>query len=613
MIPTSLDITTLWANLVIEELIRCGVTTFVVSPGSRSTPLVLALGGNPKAEIVTHLDERGAAFFALGHSRATHGPTALICTSGTAVANYLPAVIEASMDDVPLVVLSADRPPELHGTGANQTIEQANLFGEYCRWRFTIPCPDEEIPPEFVLTTIDQAVYRATRTPAGPVHLNLEYREPLAPRLDAPVASGYLSPVQSWLNTDRPFTRYTATKSEIAQDEIVRIADTFARAESGLLVLGRLKQTDAEVAAVTDLIKRLGWPVVTDVGSGFRLGGKWREDHAVQHLPFFDLTLLNPKSGWYPDCVLHLGGPVVSRRVTEFLASLRHGEYISVSDHRYRQDPGHRVARRIECDIPSFARALTLKMTSPARHSSDTPLLKANRAVAETLATNLHKLDALCEPLVPTIIARELPSDHALFLASSMPIRDFDMFAPTGDTQVKVGCNRGASGIDGTVASAVGFARGLGRAVTLVIGDLALLHDLNSLLLLANQTTPAVTVVVINNGGGAIFSLLPVASLSKDVTSAIFNDKPELFEQKIIEKLFLTIHTFRFESAAKMFGLAYHHPATADEFRRMYREAVRGNKSTLIELTFDWRSTRTIRRELQDKIIAGSKQVVDHA
>jgi 2-succinyl-5-enolpyruvyl-6-hydroxy-3-cyclohexene-1-carboxylate synthase len=252
-------------------------------------------------------------------------------------------------------------------------------------------------------------------------------------------------------------------------------------------------------------------------------------------------------------------------------------------------------------------------MTSPARHSSDTPLLQANRAVAETLATNLHKLDALCEPLVPGIIASELPSEHALFLASSMPIRDFDLFAPTGGRSVKVGCNRGASGIDGTVASAVGFARGLGRPGTLVIGDLALLHDLNSLILLANQTTPTVTIVVINNGGGAIFSLLPVASLSKDVTSAILDDKPESFEKEIIEKLFLTTHSFRFESAAGMFGLAYHNPSTALEFRRTYREAVRGNKSTLIELTFDWRETRTIRRDLQEQIIAGLKQVVDHA
>ncbi len=613
MIPTTLDITTLWGNLVIEELIRCGVKTFVVSPGSRSTPLVLALGGNANAKIVTHLDERGAAFFALGHSRATHRPTALICTSGTAVANYLPAVIEASMDDVPLVVLSADRPPELHETGANQTIEQANLFGEYCRWRFTIPCPDEMIPPEFVLTTIDQAVYRAMRTPAGPVHLNFQFREPFIPRLDAPVASGYLLSVQSWANTDRPFTRYTAPEFDIARDEIVRIADTISRAERGLLVLGRLKQTDAELAAIADLVQKLGWPVVTDIGSGFRLGGRWSDDLTSPHLPFFDLTLLNPKSGCDPKCVLHLGGPLVSRRVTEFLQALSKGEYILVNNHPLRQDPGHRVTRRLECDIVSFARALTLKLTSPARNSNHTSLINANRAVAETLATNLLMPNALCEPLVPGIIASELPSGHALFLASSMPIRDFDMFAPTGGTPAKVGCNRGASGIDGTVASAAGFARGLGRPVTLVIGDLALLHDLNSLLLLGNQAAPAVTIVVINNGGGAIFSLLPVASLSKDVTSAIFNDKPESYEQEIVEKLFLTTHAYRFESAAKMFGLQYYHPATADEFRRTYREAVRGNRSTLIELTFDWRSTRKIRRDLQDKIVAGLNQVIDHA
>src|SRR5215212_6824626 len=227
----------LWAYLIVEELLRCGVDFFCVAPGSRSTPLVAALAANEKASTLIHFDERGTAFAALGHARATGRPAAWITTSGTAVANGLPAVVEAATDGVPMVLLTADRPPELRQTGANQTIDQPDIFGDYVRWRFDLPAPDPGIDPAMVLTTVDQAAYRAGRTPQGPVHLNLMFREPF---LSCPEDEDVLSGPSSWIESGGPYTRYAATKPAVDEMEIHGLWETLRPVNRGLVVAGRL-------------------------------------------------------------------------------------------------------------------------------------------------------------------------------------------------------------------------------------------------------------------------------------------------------------------------------------------------------------------------------------
>ena len=211
-----------------EELIRCGVDFFCVAPGSRSTPLVAALAANDRARSLVHFDERGTAFAALGYARATGRPAAWITTSGTAVANGLPAVVEASTDGVPMILLTADRPPELRQTGANQTIDQPDIFGDYVRWRFDLPAPDLAIDPAMVLTTVDQAAYRARRSPHGPVHLNLMFREPFLPEAEDDARGP--SP---WAEGNEPYTRYAATKPAVDESEIQALWQTLAAGETG--------------------------------------------------------------------------------------------------------------------------------------------------------------------------------------------------------------------------------------------------------------------------------------------------------------------------------------------------------------------------------------------
>src|SRR5215210_6586165 len=257
----------LWAYLIVEELLRCGVDFFCVAPGSRSTPLVAALAANEKARTLVHFDERGTAFAALGYARATGRPAAWITTSGTAVANGLPAVVEASTDGVPMILLTADRPPELRQTGANQTIDQPDIFGDYVRWRFDLPAPDPGIDPAMVLTTVDQAAYRASRAPQGPVHLNLMFREPFLLEGDEDALSG----PSSWERSDEPYTRYAATKPAVDGMEIHKLWETLRPVRRGLVVAGRLASRK-QGEAVLRLAEVLGWPLLPDIGSQVRLG-----------------------------------------------------------------------------------------------------------------------------------------------------------------------------------------------------------------------------------------------------------------------------------------------------------------------------------------------------
>ena len=584
MKPSGMDITTLWAELAIEELVRSGVRLFIISPGSRSTPLALAAGRNRRAEIVTHFDERGAGFVAVGYARANGIPAALICTSGTAVANYLPSVVEASMDHLPLIVLSADRPPELQGTGANQTIPQKKIFGKFVRWESSVPCPTEAIQAVSVLTTIDQAVCHATGQNAGPVHLNFHFREPLVPDPAKSVSGAYLQSVDEWMTSEVAFTTHSPKETGLSDAEIGGLASMIAGAKSGVIVVGRLRQRQQELHAIAELSRKLGWPVVSDIGSGLRLGCD-----IENHLAHFDLLLLDKSKAPTVDCILHLGGPLVSKRVTEFLAAHK-GEYIVVNHTACQYDPGQVVTRRIQTDLTQFANGLLARVES-GRASDQSTQRKCDQIISDVLTDEIDNGE-FAEPVVARIIARAVSSECALFLASSLTVRDFDMYAPQDGALVPVGCNRGASGIDGTVASAVGFARGLKRPVTLVIGDTALLHDLNSLALVNSPGTPPITIVCVNNGGGAIFSMLSIA------------ERPEIVDTKTLESLFVQQHSLTFESAAKMFGLPYFSSQDSKSFSRAYQDAIAGRTASLIEVSFDWRLSRTARLNLRERIIA---------
>ncbi|MFB6231586.1 MAG: 2-succinyl-5-enolpyruvyl-6-hydroxy-3-cyclohexene-1-carboxylic-acid synthase, partial [Salinibacter sp.] len=264
--PSVLDApnaTYLWTQLLVEELVRNGVETFFVAPGSRSTPLTVAVARHPTAETVLHVDERGNAFAALGVGRATQTPAAWITTSGTAVANGLPATVEASVDGVPLLLLTADRPPELRDTGANQTIDQVKIFGDYVRWQVDLPPPTDEIDPAYVLTTTNQAVHRTTRAPAGPVHVNCMFRKPLEP-VETEGSVTVPAVVKEWATGSEPYTQYPTPVSTPSGPEVKALAEVLGGTEKGLVVAGRLDSA-AAADATQRLASHLGWPLVPDL------------------------------------------------------------------------------------------------------------------------------------------------------------------------------------------------------------------------------------------------------------------------------------------------------------------------------------------------------------
>ncbi|MBA2617078.1 MAG: 2-succinyl-5-enolpyruvyl-6-hydroxy-3-cyclohexene-1-carboxylic-acid synthase [Rubrobacter sp.] len=571
----------LWAHLIVEELVRCGVDFFCVAPGSRSTPLVAALAANERARSLVHFDERGTAFAALGYARATGRPAAWITTSGTAVANGLPAVVEAATDGVPMILLTADRPPELRQTGANQTVDQPDIFGDFVRWRFDLPAPSLDVDPASVLTTVDQAVYRAGRSPKGPVHINLMFREPLIPgpeEDEAPAAGP-----ERWRDAAEPYTRYATTKPTVGGAEVENLWERLRPVERGLVVAGRLA-TRGQGEAVQKLALSLGWPLLPDVGSQVRLGGD-RGNAALYDVLLADKAFADAHA---PEAVLHFGGRALSKRLEGFVARHRPDPYVIVRENPFRLDPGHLVTHSVESDIESFCAALgraASERPSAADDSWFASWRAASGKVESVLDRTLAGEDGLNEPLVARLVSREIPEGHGLVVASSMPIRDLDAYATVDGAGVPVAANRGASGIDGTVATAAGFVRGFGGPVTLLIGDLALLHDLNSLAMLRDLP---VTVVVLNNDGGGIFSFLPVSG-----------------HESFFEPFFGTPQGVGFGHAAAMFGLRYEKPETTEEFLSAYRVARSGDGPSLIEVRTDRAENVAVHRRLLEEVAAG--------
>ena len=570
--------TYLWTQLLVEELIRNGVDTFFVAPGSRSTPLTVAAARHPEAETVLHVDERGNAFAALGCGRATQTLAAWITTSGTAVANGQPAVVEASVDGVPLLLLTADRPPELRDTGANQTIDQVKIFGDYVRWQVGVPPPTVEIDPAYVLTTTNQAVHRARRAPAGPVHVNCMFRKPLEP-VETETSVTVPASVEEWAAGTDPYTQYPTPVSRPSGAEVEAVAEKLGGSEKGLVVAGRLDSA-AAADATQRLASHLGWPLVPDLTSRLRLGGR----QGAGRVPYGDLVLTSEvfREAHAPEAVLQVGGRFASKRLRLFLRDTAPQTWAVVRPDPSRIDPDHRVTHHVEADVPAFAEALIARLDGGGgatdwRKSWTTASDRAESVVR----THAEDTDALTEPLVATVLTDEMPQSHALVAASSMPVRDLNRHGSTEGATGPAYANRGASGIDGTVATAAGIATGRDGPVTLLIGDLALWHDLNGLALLQDRP---VIVVVVNNDGGGIFHFLPIR------------------EYDDFDPYFTTPHGRNFEDAAATFDLPYYRPEMPEDFRAVYDEACRSGASALIEVQTDRETNRQVHKALEEEV-----------
>ncbi|KAL2484725.1 Protein PHYLLO [Abeliophyllum distichum] len=545
------NINALWASLIVEECTRLGLTYFCIAPGSRSSPLSVAASSHPLTTCIACIDERSLAFHALGYARGSKKPAVIITSSGTAVSNLLPAVVEASQDFVPLLLLTADRPPELHDVGANQAINQVNHFGSFVRHFFSLPAPIDDISARMVLTTIDSAVYMATLSPRGPVHINCHFREPLENSPQVWLRS-CLEGLEFWMLNTEPFTSYIPLQHSMTCNNIyghiAEVLKLIQGANRGLLLFGPIHNVD-DIWAALLLAKHLMWPVAVDILSGLRLRKYFSSFLDSKDILFIDqldhLLLSDSFKDWLQvDVIVQIGSRITSKRISQMLEHSFPCPYILVDEHPSRHDPSHIVTHRIQSTITQFCDCL-IKTCAPRISNKWRGFLRGlDMMTAWETSFLISSENSLTEPYAAGIILEALRCESALFLGNSMPIRDANMYgcnwAPcTHSTSpmfssglpchwIQVGANRGASGIDGLISTAIGFAVGCSKRVLCVIGDVSFLHDTNGLAILKQRIRrKPMVIVVINNHGGGIFSQLPVANVT---------------ERSILDQFFYTSH-----------------------------------------------------------------------
>ncbi|BBQ54833.1 2-succinyl-5-enolpyruvyl-6-hydroxy-3-cyclohexene-1-carboxylic-acid synthase [Aeromonas jandaei] len=534
-----------WSSLLLEELFRLGVRDLVLAPGSRSAPLTMAAAAHQGFRRHLHFDERGLGFMALGLAKGSNRPVAVIMTSGTAVANLWPAVAEAQLTGVPLIILSADRPHELIDNGANQAIDQQGLFGRYPVYQQNLPSPTPTIPAAFVLSSVDQALARQALIP-GVVHFNCMYPEPLYPGEHYQDFSDYLAPLGDWLSSQTPWSPWQQSEPTCPpQAEWENF-----RQKRGIVVAGRI--TDPQQAeAAAELAERLGWPLLADIQSQLRFDRR--------NLIELDLALNNSAVAAElsrAEVLLQFGARLVSKRLGQFIKQQAWHDYWLVDPQPARLDPDYRLRNRLLCSAGAFASAHPVTASKAPWHRLPTLLQPVGQAIA-----------AACDRFSELGVCHRINSliEGQLFVGNSMPARLMDMLGETGKGPSRVMTNRGASGIDGLIATAYGFAQSSNQPTTLLIGDLSALHDLNSLALLSKASQPLV-VILLNNDGGSIFRMLPVPT-----------------EGELLESYYRLPHGLGFAHAAAMFGLAYRAPTTLAGFEQEYGLALKGGV-TLIEI-----------------------------
>lgn len=548
----------LWASIIADELALCGIEHAVISPGSRSTPLTLTLAHDARIRAHTVLDERAAAFFALGIGKSTGRPAALVCTSGTAAANYLPAVIEASQSGVPMILLTADRPPELRGTGANQTIDQVRLYGDYVRYFADIAPPEAE-PSDALLrslrTTVDRAAAHAAGWNAGPVHLNISFRKPLEP------AIGTFATTAGAGNAAPQTIVLTPSEMSLAPADYAMLAGEISLRRRGLIVCG--PNMDMDAGSIADLARLTGYPVIADPLSNIRFA-----DSPAQILGAYETYLQGDFAREHPaDLIIQLGDLPVSAALLTYMDQQENAVRITATKGARWADGAHRTTYFVRVSPQALASGLFGALdVLPADTGWRAAFNHAEQAAWDVIEEALYSAQA-GEGAVLADVVSGIDRPASLFVGNSNAMRHLDQFTRPAPAPITLFGNRGASGIDGNLATALGIAAADDLPTTAVLGDVTLYHDLNSLHLIRRLQIENIVIVVINNDGGGIFHRLPVAK-----------------QEDAFVEYFQTPHGLRFEHAARMFDIAYLCAGSSSDFRAAYRQAVQSGKPHLIEV-----------------------------
>jgi 2-succinyl-5-enolpyruvyl-6-hydroxy-3-cyclohexene-1-carboxylate synthase len=573
---------TLWGRAVADELAKSGVEAVCVCPGSRSTPLTVAVDAHEDLTVYSHLDERSAAFFALGRGKRTGEPTAVVTTSGTATANLHPAVMEADQARVPLLVLTADRPPELRDSGANQTVDQQRLYGDAVRHYRDLPEPAaDDRKLRSLRTSVCRAVGETTGANPGPVHLNAPFRKPLEPTEvpgDVPETFAGDHPLAAEGRETDPFVAVEHGAASPPASTLDDLAAALEDADSGLLVAGPA-DGGLSADAASALAEASGFPLLADPLSALRFGPHVADAPVVggyDGLLGADATLLEPG----PDVVVRFGASPTSKPLRKSLAATDARQVVVDPAGGWREAE-FAASDLLVADPEETARGLTARVDSDRSTWAERVLdLEADywRTVAD------FEPDALLEGDVARVVAADAPDPATVFVSNSMPVRDLDRFAEPRTADLTVLGNRGASGIDGVVSSALGAGSATEDPLVLLVGDVAYYHDSNGLLALERCGVDA-TVVVVNNDGGGIFHMLPIEAFDPPFTGQ-----------------FKTPHGLDFAPTGDTYDLEFARVETLDGLCEAYRESVGTDGTQVIEVQTDAAASHRERERLESVV-----------
>ncbi|MEH7085879.1 2-succinyl-5-enolpyruvyl-6-hydroxy-3-cyclohexene-1-carboxylic-acid synthase [Neobacillus drentensis] len=558
---------TAYIAAIVSELIFTGVTDVVVSPGSRSTPMAMIMAEHPDLNVHIHVDERSAAFFALGIAKSLNKPVAILCTSGTAAANYFPAIVEARYARVPLIVLTADRPHELREVGAPQAIDQIHLYGKHVKWfsEMALPEKSDEII-RYARTICARAVAIAKSAPSGPVHLNFPFREPLVPKLDDELFQLHERP--------NGYVKVSTGDLTMAEEEYKEIAEKLSKTTRGIIVCGTIVD-DIFPEAVTRLAEKLKFPIIADPLSQLR-SGKHSLDNIIEA---YDTFLRNDDAKVFlkPDVILRFGAMPISKALTIFIKENGDAEQYVIDGGGGWRDPALLSTNMIFCNESLFCEKIETYTVEKSSADFLTAWKRVNQLSKDTMIS-LSDITDLSEGRLFYQLAEMLPEGAALFVGNSMPIRDLDSFFLSNHKTIKVMANRGANGIDGTVSTALGAALN-SSSLYLVLGDLTFFHDLNGLIA-AKLYNININIILINNNGGGIFSFLPQSEHPKN-----------------FELLFGTPLGIDFEHAVKMFNGNYIKIKDWDHFGVEMRKSINSTGINVFELETNRERNRDEHRE----------------
>ena len=489
---------------MVETLNRLGLTTAIICPGSRSTPLTIALVRHPNIETIPILDERSAAFFALGCAKRLHQPVAIICTSGTAGANFFPAVIEAKESHIPLIVLTADRPPEMRACASGQTIDQQKLFSHFVNGYGEMAIPNIDLLGYARQTMVNAWVQTLSPIP-GPFHLNCPFRDPLAPLSE--------SVEQQQLDENSFFAAFLPPMlRQISQPLLPKkLLEHWSRSQQGIIIAGPAQPQDPEnyCCALAQLSRALGWPVLAESLSPLRN----YQSLNPYLISTYDSLLRHNADALIPDYVIQIGPLPTSKVLRQWLYQHQPLTY-QVTPHPLNVDPLHGRTQRLEISVEHLGELVASEKMLQKPDNQISPYcqnwIDCDRSLQYKLTQTLQEIKTPFEGKISWLLAQYLPSDTPLIIANSMPIRDMESFWQPNDRHIRPYFSRGANGIDGTLSTAMGIAHN-NRNSLLLTGDLAFLHDTNGLLN-ARYLNGSLTVILINNQGGGIFEMLPIAN-----------------------------------------------------------------------------------------------------